>query len=58
MKWLLTAHILMAEIKEMCRLDNNSFFRDTRSLLHNFSWEVVWAELEAKAPTNVGAMLL
>ena len=45
------AHILMAEIKEMCRLDNKSVFRDTHSLLHNFSWEVVWAELEAKAPT-------
>lgn len=45
------ARILMAEIKEMCRLDNKSLFRDTHSLLHNFSWEMVWAELEAKAPT-------
>ena len=45
------AHILMVEIKEMYHLDNNSLLRDTHSLLHNFSWEVVWAELEAKAPT-------
>ena len=44
------ARILMAEIKEMCRLDNKSLFRDTHSLLHNFSWEMVWSELEAKAP--------
>ena len=45
------SHILMTEIKEMCRLDSNSLFRDTSSLLHNFTWEAVWAELDAKAPT-------
>ena len=45
------AHLLMTEIKEMCHLNSKSLFRDTCSLLHNFSWEAVWAELEAKAPT-------
>ena len=45
------AHLLMTEIKEICRLNSNSLFRDTSSVLHNFSWEAVWAGLDAKAPT-------
>ena len=45
------SRLLMTEIKEMCRSESNSLFRDTSSLLHNFTWEAVWAELHAKSPT-------
>jgi len=37
------------EIKNKCHLD--SVFRDTNPVLHSFSWNVVWEELESKAPT-------
>ena len=43
------ASLLMAEIKDMCHLD--SIFQNTSSAIHNFSWEIVWSELQAKAPT-------
>ena len=45
------SYLLMTEIKEMCCLESNSLFRDTSSLLHNFTWDAVWAELDAKDPT-------
>ena len=43
------ARLLMGEIKDMSHLD--SVFYNTTSVLHNFTWDIVWEELQNKAPT-------
>ena len=43
------AQLLMGEIKDLCHLD--SIFHNTSSAIHNFSWGIVWNELQSKTPT-------
>ena len=42
------AQLLMGEIQDMCHSD--SIFQNTSSAIHNFSWEIVWNELQSKTP--------
>ena len=41
--------LLMGEIKDMSHLDG--VFYNITSVLHKFTWDVVWEELQSKAPT-------
>jgi len=43
------AQLLMVEVKDMCHLD--SIFRNTSSAIQEFNWDIVWTELQSKAPT-------
>lgn len=45
----LCARLLMGEIKDMYHLD--SIFHSHSFAIHNFSWDIIWSELQSKAPT-------
>jgi len=43
------ARLLMVEVKDMCHL--GSIFRNTSSAIYDFDWDIIWSELQSKAPT-------
>ena len=45
------AKVLIKEIEGLSKKDPNSCLQDTEDALHSFEWDLVWHELESKAPT-------
>lgn len=47
------ARQIRCEFKEICSLKHNSVLRSGHETMKNFSWEVVWEELNQMTPTLV-----
>ena len=45
------AKLLIKEIENLSKEDSNSCLQNTEDVLRSFEWELVWYELESKAPT-------